>query len=42
MVPEIVLMEVDPVLGRNEPDQEIRDLILASEGLQVGARLPGP
>src|SRR5204863_5787945 len=26
-VPEIVLMELDPVLGRSEPDSEIRSLI---------------
>ena len=42
MVPEIVLMEVDPVLGRNEPDQEIRELILASAGLNLALDyLPG-
>src|SRR5207245_3247195 len=32
-VPEIVLMELDPVLGRSEPDYEIRSLIQASAGL---------
>jgi hypothetical protein len=26
-VPELVFAEVDPALGRNEPDQEIRDLL---------------
>jgi hypothetical protein len=42
MIPEIVLMEVDPVLGRNEPDQEIRELILASAGLNLALDyLPG-
>lgn len=41
-VPEIVLMELDPVLGRNEPDQEIRELILASAGLNLALDyLPG-
>src|SRR5258705_11508842 len=32
-VPELVLMEVDAALGRKEPDPEIRDLLLASVGL---------
>lgn len=41
-IPELVLMEVDPVLGRNEPDAEIRELLLASEGLNLGMDyLPG-
>ncbi len=41
-VPELVLMEVDQALGRNEPDQEIRELILASTGLNLGMDyLPG-
>src|ERR1035438_767990 len=41
-VPEIVLMEVDPALGRNEPDEEIRDLLQASPGLNLGMDfLPG-
>src|SRR5258708_10411862 len=35
-VPEIVLMELDPVLGRSEPDYEIRTLIQASAGLNFG------
>ena len=35
-VPEIVLMEVDASLGRNEPDEEIRDLLRASTGLNLG------
>ena len=40
-VPELVLMELDPVLGRNERDPEIRDLINASAGLNLGmAYLP--
>lgn len=41
-VPEIVFIEVDPALGRNEPDFEVRDLLLASPGLNLGLDyLPG-
>jgi hypothetical protein len=41
-VPEIVLMELDPVLGRSEPDYEIQSLIKASVGLNLGLDyLPG-
>lgn len=41
-VPELVAIEVDPALGRNEPDAEIRDLLKASAGLNVGLDyLPG-
>ncbi len=41
-VPEIVFIEVDAALGRNEPDQEIRDLLRASTGLNLGLDyLPG-
>jgi hypothetical protein len=41
-VPEIVLVELDPELGRAEPDPEVRDLIEASAGLNVGLDfLPG-
>lgn len=41
-VPEIVLMDLDPVLGRNEPDYEIRSLIQASAGLNLAFDyLPG-
>jgi len=41
-VPEIVLMETDAALGRNEPDQEIRELLLASTGLNLALDyLPG-
>lgn len=41
-VPEIVFAELDPVLGRSEPDPEIRDLINASPGLNLGIDfLPG-
>lgn len=37
-VPELVLMELDPALGRNERDPEIRDLIKASAGLNLALR----
>jgi len=41
-VHEIVFMELDPVLGRSEPDYEIRSLIKASGGLNLGMDyLPG-
>lgn len=41
-VPEIVLVQVDAALGRNEPDAEIRDLLKGSVGLNVGLDyLPG-
>jgi hypothetical protein len=32
-VPELVLLELDPVIGRAEPDPEIQDLLLASGGV---------
>lgn len=37
-VPEIVFMELDPALGPSEPDGEIRDLLRASTGLNLGLR----
>ena len=41
-VPDIVLIEIDEALGRNEPDQEIRELLLASTGLNLALDfLPG-
>jgi hypothetical protein len=41
-VPEIVLVELDPELGRAEPDPEIRELIEASGGRNLGMDfLPG-
>jgi hypothetical protein len=41
-VPEIVLVQVDPVLGRSEPDEEVQDLLRASGGLNLGLDfLPG-
>jgi hypothetical protein len=41
-VPELVLVEVDAALGRNEPDAEIRALLGASVGVNLGMDfLPG-
>jgi hypothetical protein len=41
-VPELVFMEVDAALGRNEPDSEIRELLKASVGLNLALDyLPG-
>jgi len=41
-VPELVLVEVAPELGQAEPDPEIKELITASPGLNVGMDfLPG-
>ena len=41
-MPEIVFMELDPVLGRSEPDFEIQELIKASSGLNLALDfLPG-
>lgn len=41
-VPEIVFAELDPALGRNEPDYEIRQLLKASAGLNLALDyLPG-
>ena len=41
-VPAIVLMELDPALGRSEPHDEIRELIVASAGLNLALDyLPG-
>jgi len=41
-VPELVLVDVDSMLGRNEPDPEIGDLLRASVGINVGLDyLPG-
>src|SRR5690606_30889647 len=40
-VPELVLVELSEEIGRNEPDPEIRDLLRASVGLNLGmAYLP--
>ena len=35
-VPELVLVQLDPLLGRAEPDQEVQELLLASPGLNLG------
>jgi len=41
-VPELVLVELDATIGRAEPDPEIQDLLLASDGLNLGVDfLPG-
>jgi len=41
-VPELVFIDVDPVLGRSEPDGEVQALIQASAGLNLGCDfLPG-
>jgi hypothetical protein len=41
-VPELVLVELDEALGQNEPDTEIRDLVVGSAGLNAGLDyLPG-
>jgi hypothetical protein len=41
-VPEIVSIELDPALGRNEPDSEIRELLKSSAGLNLAMDyLPG-
>jgi hypothetical protein len=34
-IPEIVFAQVDPAFGRTEPDEEIQDLLKASEGLNL-------
>jgi len=41
-VPELVLVDLDPALGRTEPDPEINELITASAGVNLGIDfLPG-
>jgi hypothetical protein len=41
-VPELVFVGIDPALGRNEPDYEIRQLLKASPGMNLGLDyLPG-
>lgn len=37
-VPEIVFLELNPVLGRSEPDPEIQDILKGSAGLNFGIR----
>jgi hypothetical protein len=36
LVPRLALVELDPMLGRAEPDPEIQDLLVASAGLNLG------
>jgi hypothetical protein len=41
-MPALALIEIDPALGRSEPHQEIRELLLASAGMNLAmAFLPG-
>jgi hypothetical protein len=41
-VPELVVVDLDPAIGRAEPDAEIQDLLLASAGRNLGVDfLPG-
>ncbi|MFJ6887630.1 HipA family kinase [Streptomyces californicus] len=41
-VPELVTMELDPVIGLAEPDEEVQELLRASGGLNLGMDyLPG-
>ncbi|MEV6796026.1 HipA family kinase [Streptomyces sp. NPDC051320] len=41
-VPELVQMQLDPVIGLSEPDQEVQELLKASGGLNLGMDyLPG-
>ncbi len=41
-VPEIVVVDVDPVLGNSEPDEEVQDLLRASAGRNLAMDfLPG-
>src|ERR1700761_2422996 len=41
-VPELVLVDVNPQLGRTEPDPEINELVSSSAGLNFGVDfLPG-
>lgn len=35
-IPEIVFVNLDEAFGRTEPDEEIQDLLRASEGLNIG------
>jgi HipA-like protein len=36
LVPELVVADLDPLLGRAEPDPEIQDLLVASAGANLG------
>ena len=35
-VPELVTVELDPVIGLGEPDQEVQELLKSSGGLNLG------
>ena len=39
-IPELALIDVDPEIGRREPDQEVQDLVAASAGMNLGHGLP--
>ena len=42
LVPELAVVDLDPAIGRAEPDPEIQDLLLASPGANLGVDfLPG-
>jgi hypothetical protein len=42
MIPDLVLVDLDPALARAEPDAEIQDLLAASAGVNLGVDfLPG-
>jgi hypothetical protein len=36
LVPELVLVDVDPAIGKAEPDQEVQDLLRSSAGRNLG------
>jgi hypothetical protein len=41
-VPELKLMDLDPVIGRSEPDEEVQELLVRSGGLNLAVDfLPG-
>ncbi len=41
-VPDLALIEVDPEIGRREPDEEVQELVTASAGLNLAVDfLPG-
>ncbi|MQA27156.1 MAG: aminotransferase class I and II [Micromonosporaceae bacterium] len=41
-VPDLVIVDIDPVIGRAEPDQEVQDLLRGSGGANLGVDfLPG-
>ncbi|MBV1860196.1 MAG: aminotransferase class I and II [Nannocystaceae bacterium] len=37
-MPELAVLELDPAIGKNERDEEVRDLLIASEGANLGMR----